>query len=140
MAWKPSQYSICNLSHICTIRLLQFTMLAIYNSNECLDFSKSGLCTHQSVWHTKMPGQVHFQCTFYLVLLTNHYHCFHCLQMQYLLGKCNLESFPASKPNSFLNLQNIYILIRHIRPLKLLQESDLFLGQCYRRKKKTLHY
>jgi hypothetical protein len=35
-----AQYEYCNL---------QFTMLAIYNSNECLDFSKNGLCTHQSV-------------------------------------------------------------------------------------------
>lgn len=78
-------------------------------------------CAHISQYDTKMPGQVHFKCMFYLVLLTNHYHYFYCLRMQYLLGKCNLESFPAPKPNSFLTLQNIYILIRRIRPLKLLQ-------------------
>lgn len=44
-------------------------------------------CVHISQYDTEMPGQVHFKCTFYLILLTNHYHYFCCLRMQYLLGK-----------------------------------------------------
>lgn len=70
------------------------TTTAIYNL-QCWQFTiqMSALifqrmdCVHISQYDTKMPGQVHFKCTFYLVLLTNHYHYFYCLRMQYLLGK-----------------------------------------------------
>lgn len=51
-------FVICHISAQQDDCNLQFTMLAIYNSNECLHFfSKNGLCRHQSVWHENArPG------------------------------------------------------------------------------------
>lgn len=65
---------------------LQFTMLAIYNSNE--SFLCQGMdCVALSQHDTKMSGQFHSKCTLCLVMLTNYCHYFYCLWWQYLSGK-----------------------------------------------------
>lgn len=77
-------FVICHISaqqDYCNLQCWQFTI-----QMNALIFQRMD-CGHISQDDTKMSGQVHFKCMFYLILLTNHYHYLYCLRMQYLLDK-----------------------------------------------------
>lgn len=80
-------FVICHISQhsktpaIYNLQCCQFTIQMSALIFQRMDY------VHISQCDIQMPGQVHFKYMFYLVLLTNHYHYFYCLRMQYLLGR-----------------------------------------------------